>query len=143
MTKSDLRLAYLAWVVALSAILGSLYFSEVRAFAPCILCWFQRIFMYPLGIVILVGIIQQDVKMPNYALPLSLAGTAVAFYHNLLYYHVISEALAPCTLGVSCITPQITWLGFIGIPLLSLAAFAVIDGALFLIIKNNKKQTHA
>jgi disulfide bond formation protein DsbB len=117
-------LLYLAWAIALAATAGSLFFSEVMDLPPCNLCWYQRIAMYPLVVVIGVGIVSRDGRMKNYAWPLCLAGLAVALYHNLLYYGLIPENITPCTQGVPCTERQIEWLGFISIPLLSLATFA-------------------
>jgi disulfide bond formation protein DsbB len=125
-------LPYVAWSVALVATLGSLYFSEIRGFPPCVLCWYQRIAMYPLVIILAVGILLKDRKLTWYALPLSLVGGAIALYHVLLYYHIIPESAAPCTLGISCTTEYIEWLGFITIPFLSLIAFAGITICLIL-----------
>ena len=119
-------LAYAAWVVALVGVVGSLFFSEVMNFPPCMLCWYQRIALYPLVTVIGAGIILRDARMKYYALPLALVGLVIAAYHNLLYYGVIPETIAPCTQGVSCTTAQIEWLGFITIPLMALASFVFI-----------------
>lgn len=117
---------YLAWFQALIATLGSLFFSEVMQLTPCLLCWYQRIMMYPLVIVLTVGILLRDTHTKYYVLPLSLIGLSISIYHNLLYYGIISESLAPCTMGISCTTRQIEWLGFITIPLMALTAFIVI-----------------
>ena len=117
---------YLAWFQALIATMGSLFFSEIMQLPPCVLCWYQRIMMYPLVIVLTVGILTRDKWIKYYALPLSLIGLSISVYHNLLYYGIIAESLAPCTSGVSCTTRQIEWLGFITIPLMALTAFIVI-----------------
>ena len=117
---------YIAFIIALSAMFGSLYFSEILKLPPCLLCWWERILMYPLVLIIAVGIIRKDEKLYQYVLPFSILGMAVAFYHYLLYIKVIPESLSPCTVGVSCVTPQIDWFGFINIPLMSLAAFTII-----------------
>jgi disulfide bond formation protein DsbB len=117
---------YAAWVIALASMLGSLFFSEVMKLPPCALCWYQRIPMYALVVVLAVGILLQDRNVFAYALPLALGGLALAIYHNLLYYGVIAEDLAPCTQGVPCNARQIEWFGFVTIPLLGLMAFAVI-----------------
>lgn len=119
-------LPYAAWVVALVATAGSLFFSEVMELPPCVLCWYQRIAMYPLVLVIGVGIVMRDARWKYYALPLALAGLAVSVYHNLLYYGLIPESITPCREGISCTTVQIEWLGFITIPLMALTAFVLI-----------------
>ncbi len=116
-------LPYLAWVTALVATVGSLFFSEVMGLPPCLLCWYQRIAMYPLVVVIGSGIVMRDRRMKYYALPLCLIGLVISLYHNLLYYGLVPESIAPCTAGISCTSRQIEWLGFVTIPLMGLAAF--------------------
>lgn len=116
-------LPYLAWGIALVATVGSLFFSEVMGLPPCVLCWYQRIAMYPLVLIIGGGILTQDNRLRFYALPLCVAGLLISIYHNLLYYGILPESILPCTAGVSCTSRQIEWLGFITIPLMALAAF--------------------
>ncbi|MCL4384092.1 disulfide oxidoreductase [Patescibacteria group bacterium] len=133
MSKSlSSAILYLAWLQALVATLGSLFFSEVLKFTPCVLCWYQRILMYPLVLILAVGILTKDRFIHLYVLPLSLLGFFIALYHNLLYFRILSERTAPCTVGVSCTTHFFTLFGFITIPLLSLTAFSVITLCLFL-----------
>ena len=117
---------HFAWVIALFAMLMSLYFSNVLGFAPCILCWWQRILMYPLVIILIIGILYKDNKVYRYAIPLAFIGLLVSIYQNLLYYKIIPEAASPCQIGVSCTTQYINWFGFVTIPLLSLIGFAGI-----------------
>jgi len=116
----------LAWMQATFALVGSLFFSLVMELPPCDLCWYQRICIYPLIIIIGVGIIRKDRNFLYYALPLTVIGWIFALYHNLLYYGFISEAFAPCKVGVSCTTRYYEWFGFVSIPLLSLVAFSFI-----------------
>ena len=123
MTGINSYLPYMAWVIALVSTVGSLFFSEVMGLPPCVLCWYQRIAIYPLVLIIGTGIIMRDGQMRNYTLPLCLAGLAVSVYHNLLYYGIIPESMTPCSQGVPCAERQIEWLGFITIPLMGLAAF--------------------
>jgi len=136
--QSSDSLLYLAWIVALIATVGSLFFSEVMELPPCILCWYQRIAMYPLVVIIGVGIVTRDTRMKNYALPVCLIGLAISIYHNLLYYELIPESIAPCVEGISCTSRQIEWLGFITIPLMALTAF--VTTALCLIFSGKPKQ---
>lgn len=133
-------LPYLAWSVALVATTGSLFFSEVMELPPCLLCWYQRIAMYPLVAVIAAGIVLRDWRLKYYALPLALAGVVIAVYHNLLYYHIIPESIAPCQAGVSCTSRQIEWFGFITIPLMSLAAFVLIAACLLLYKSKHRRE---
>lgn len=133
----DLQI-YAAWIIALTATVGSLFFSEVMNLPPCILCWYQRIAMYPLVFIIGAGILMRDRRVKFYALPICLAGLTIAVYHNLLYYGIIPDSITPCTEGVSCTSVQIEWLGFITIPLLSLTAFTLILLCLLLLRVNRK-----
>ena len=130
-TQTNVLPLLLAWTIALVATAGSLFFSEVMGLPPCVLCWYQRIAMYPLVVIIGTGIIMRDGRMRYYALPLCLWGLAVSVYHNLLYYGFIPESLAPCTAGISCTSRQIEWLGFVTIPLMGLASFVVVAVCLF------------
>lgn len=125
-SPANFTFAYLAWTFALLAALGSLFFGEVMKLPPCTLCWYQRICLFPLVLIIAVGIAQRDRQLVSYSLPLVLAGLGIAIYHNLIYFGIIPETLSPCTEGVSCSTRQIEWLGFLTIPLMSLAAFSSI-----------------
>jgi len=94
--------------------------------------------MYPLIIVLAVGIWKKDKNVSYYALPLSIFGLLIAVYHNLLYYNIIPESVAPCTLGISCTTRQIELLGFITIPFLSLCAFIAVTLLILAYKKLNK-----
>ena len=118
--------AWAAWVLAMIAMLGSLFFGEVMKLPPCTLCWYQRICLFPLALLIAVGILERDPRLNRYTLPLVGVGLAIAAYHNLIYYGVLSEDLSPCTQGVSCGSRQIEWLGFITIPMLSFLGFLSI-----------------
>lgn len=130
---------YLAWATAVAATAGSLFFSEVMELPPCVLCWYQRIAMYPQIFVIGAAIATRDIGWKKYSLPLSLVGFSIAVYHNLLYYGLIDESLAPCVQGISCTSRQIEWFGFITIPFLSLSAFILI--LLFTILSGRKKDS--
>lgn len=133
-------LLYAAWAVALLATVGSLFFSEVMGLPPCALCWYQRVAMYPLVLIIATGIVARDRRVRAYALPLCLAGLAVSVYHNLLYYGFIPETLTPCSEGASCTEKQIEWFGFITIPLLGLASFVAVALCLFLYRPETEKE---
>src|SRR4051812_9254007 len=104
MKKYISYLPYLGFAIALFSTLGSLYFSEIAQFPPCVLCWYQRICMYPLVAIFAVGIIKKDKLLPLYVLPLSIIGLLIGIYHNILYYNIIPESVAPCVSGVSCTT---------------------------------------
>ncbi len=127
--KSLVRLYSLkiAFVVSLTATLGSLFFSEVAKFEPCKLCWLQRIFMYPLPIIIGVAIYNKIKEVWKFVLPLSVIGALIAVYHY--YYQVSGNTLISCsTVGfsASCSERFFTYYGYITIPWMSLSAFTYI-----------------
>lgn len=132
------NIIYFSWIISLFATLGSLFFSNILNFPPCVLCWYQRIFMYPLAFILAAGILRKDTKIYLYILPLSIAGLLISFYHNLLYYKIMPDSLAPCTSGISCTTKFIEWLGFITIPFLSFTAFLLITILMLIYRKINK-----
>lgn len=115
----------LALAAAWIATLGSLYFSEVRGYAPCPLCWYQRIMMYPLAIILPLGLVRRDPALPIYAMALAAAGWCISSYHLLIERGVISESSA-CKIGVSCTVRYINGFGFVTIPLLAWTAFVLI-----------------
>ena len=115
-----------AWLVAALSTLTSLFFSEVMELVPCVLCWYQRIFIFPLSVILLVGLFPLDKNVIRYALPLAGIGLLFTVYHVLLFYGFIPENLQPCTQGVSCADDSMILFGFLPIPLLSLAAFSTI-----------------
>ncbi|WP_214739495.1 MULTISPECIES: disulfide oxidoreductase [unclassified Exiguobacterium] len=117
---------YLAWLVSLTATLGSLYFSEIREFVPCELCWIQRIFMYPLTILLGIAVFTDDRSVRKYVLPLTIIGGLVSLYHYLVQKVPGFAEIQPCTQGVPCSGQYINWLGFITIPFLALTAFALL-----------------
>ncbi len=118
---------YVALVAAWVAMCGSLYFSEVRGYVPCVLCWYQRILMYPLTLLISIGLLRRDGNLPHYVLPFSLIGLGVSTYHYLLEKTDLFAGSAACQQGVSCTTQWINWFGFVTIPFLALTAFLVIS----------------
>ena len=119
----ELRIGFL---ISLFGTLGSLFASEVLGYPPCVLCWYQRICLYPLVVVFGVALFDGDRSAWKYGLPMSVVGLMVAGYHNLLYYGVIPEKLSPCTQGVSCTTKQLEIFGFLTIPLMSFVAFLAV-----------------
>ena len=139
MSTAPLNLA--AFCIASVATLGSLFFSEVMQLPPCSLCWYQRIFMYPLVVVFGVGYLFQDSKSLHYALPLGILGWAIATYHSLLYYKIIPDNFSTCTQGISCTSRQIEWFGFVTIPLLSFLAFTMLLILCWALARTNQKDT--
>ncbi len=119
-------LIFLAWLVAAVATLGALFLGEVMNLPTCVLCWYQRIFMFPLALILLIGLLPVDRNVVRYALPLAVIGGGVALFHQLLVAGIIPESLKPCTQGVPCTQTVIQWFGFVTIPLLSVIAFSTI-----------------
>jgi disulfide bond formation protein DsbB len=116
---------YVALLAAWIATCGSLFFSEVLGWVPCELCWYQRILMYPLSIILAVGLLRRDSKLGAYVLPFSLIGAAVSFYHYALQK---TDWFPPpaCMSGVPCTVDYINLFGFVTIPFLALTAFLII-----------------
>jgi disulfide bond formation protein DsbB len=123
-------MVFAGWAIASASMLGALFFSEVMELPPCVLCWYQRIFMFPLVLLLPLGLFPFDPKVVRYALPLAAVGWLFALWHVLLVWGVIPEAAAPCTRGVPCSEAQVEWLGFVNIPLLSFLAFSTLNALL-------------
>ena len=115
-----------AWLVASVSTLAALFFGEVMQLPPCVLCWYQRIFMFPLVLILPIGLFPFDRNVVRYALPLAVIGCLFAVFHLLLVAGVIPESIKPCTQGVPCSQTVIEWFGFVTIPLLSALAFLTI-----------------
>jgi disulfide bond formation protein DsbB len=117
-----------AFLVALTATLGSLFYSEILGYTPCKLCWYQRILMYPQVLLLGFAYWRKDRHIVDYSIILSILGIGIAFYHYLLQRNVVSEIL-PCSAvgySVSCAEKFVMTYGYITIPLMSLSAFFLI-----------------
>ena len=130
---SNWNLVFACWLLAAASTLGSLFFSDIMGYPPCVLCWYQRICMYPLVLILAVGLFPFDRKLVRYALPLSLLGLITAVFHLLLVAGFIPESIKPCVQGVPCTEVQIQWFGFVTIPLLSAVSFLLISALLILV----------
>ena len=130
-------LVFFSFLVACIATLGSLFFSEIMQFVPCSMCWYQRIFMYPLVFIFLVNLLYPDNKLFKYAFPLVSIGLFFSIYHNLLMFKIISDDLVPCVQGVPCSTVYINWFGFVTIPFLSFIAYSILFVLLIILKKGN------
>ena len=115
-----------AWGVAMVSTLGALFIGEVMGMTPCLLCWYQRIFMFPLALIIGMAAFAEDRRGAVYALPLALGGATVAGYHSALIAGWVPKWWVPCGAGPSCSEQSLEILGGIQIPWLALAAFAAI-----------------
>lgn len=141
-TKSDKRgiLLYGAWFVSLIATLGSLYFSEIKGFIPCDLCWYQRIAMYPLVLILGIATFRNDVKVFIYVLPLTLLGGSISILHYLEQKVPGFGGIKPCVSGIPCSSEYINWMGFVTIPFLALIAFILISVMMMVLIVKNKNK---
>ena len=119
------KAVWLAWVVALVATVGSLMYSELFHFPPCRLCWFQRIAMYPLAIILLVGAIRREATVKFYAIPVALIGLVISVYHNVLQFYPSLEGTS-CDPLVPCSARSIEMFGFMDLPFMAGAGFIVI-----------------
>ncbi len=129
----------LAFGPALAALLGSLYYSEIARFTPCTLCWYQRILMYPLSVILLVAIFTQDLKVYRYVLPLTLTGIGVSTYHILVENGLFGDSTV-CSMGVSCAVKYVNYFGFLTIPTQALIAFVMITVLMFGLIWSQKQE---
>jgi disulfide bond formation protein DsbB len=127
-----------AWGIALGATLGALFIGEVMGMTPCLLCWYQRIFMFPLALILGMAAFADDRRGAIYALPMALCGTAVAGYHTALVAGWVPKWWVPCGAGPSCSQQSLEILGGIQIPWLSLLAFATIAILLFIYLRKTR-----
>lgn len=140
--KPDDKKMYLLLIqftISLTCILGSLFFSEVMKFPPCNLCWYQRLFVYPIALIILAGLYLRSKDTNKFLTPFIVIGLMISIYHNLVYYKII-QVIVPCTESAPCTAQQLNYLGFITIPLLSLLAFASLIIFNIMAIKLDSKE---
>jgi disulfide bond formation protein DsbB len=121
----------LACVVAVVATLGSLYLSEIAHFVPCPLCWYQRIAMYPLAVLLAIAAFRSDFGIRRYVVPLAAIGSALSIYHYQLE-RFPSQASVACSAEVPCTVVWIWRFHYISIPFMALSAFALIVTLLLL-----------
>src|SRR5687767_7941374 len=135
--ERDWNLLFACWLIASGSALGSLFFSHVMGFAPCVLCWYQRIALFPLVLILPMGLFPLDAKAAKFALPLTVAGLLTAIYHNLLYVGLIPKSIQPCAQGVSCTENYFELFGFVSIPVLSLLALSAMTALLIVVKRRN------
>ena len=123
---------FMAWLVASVSTLGALFLGEVMGYTPCMLCWYQRICMFPLVLILAAGLFPFDRRVVRYALPLALAGWLLAMFHWAVASGLVPERVTPCSQGVPCSVEQVTWFGFLTLPMLSVLAFSLIIALLLL-----------
>jgi len=121
-----------AWFVALVASTGSLYLSDVVGFVPCSLCWYQRIAMYPLVVLLLVAMVRRDAPVWRYALPLAVIGAVIAAYHVTIQFQP-SLDVGVCSAGASCTGRYLAIFGFVSIPVMAGGGFLLITALMALV----------
>lgn len=114
----------LAFAIALLSSLGSLYYSNIAEFRPCRLCWWQRIFMYPLVPVLGIGALRRDAAAGLYALPLAVGGLGYAAYHSQLRW--FPDQGSSCEAEAACTSVWVNTFGFVSIPFMAFCGFAAI-----------------
>jgi disulfide bond formation protein DsbB len=116
---------WLAWLVAATAMAGSLYFSELGGLMPCALCWYQRIAMYPLAVILLIAAIRGDGGIRPYVTVLAAIGALIAGYH-VLVQRIPGLPTGSCSVEASCSAIDLERFGFITIPVMALVGFLTI-----------------
>lgn len=126
-------------IVSLIATLGSLYFSEVRGFVPCTLCWYQRILMYPIVLISGVALFQKNARIALTTAVFSVIGGSISLYHYGIQKLSFLSDSAPACGNVPCTGQYVNYLGFITIPFLALIAFVLILITSLFILKWQKE----
>jgi disulfide bond formation protein DsbB len=116
----------ITFLIAAGATAGSLYFSEVANYVPCRLCWFQRIAMYPLVVIGLVGMVRNDRGARCYALPIATVGAAISAWHHLIEWRPALEGGTCSATGPSCADIWFRSFGFATLAFMALVAFIAI-----------------
>ena len=129
-----------AWLVALLSTASALFLGEVMGVQPCVLCWYQRISMFPLVLILGLALARSDYSIPLYAVPLSGVGQIIAGYHTLLYWDWIPPNLQPCGQGPSCKQQVLNLFGFLDLPMLSFLAFTLITILLIFSLNSSKHE---
>ncbi len=122
----DFLALFFAWLVALVATLGALFIGEILGQKPCMLCWYQRIAMFPLALILGIACLRNDRSIRVYVTPVAIVGATIALWHSLVYFGVAPTAIEPCGQGPSCQGADMTLFGSLPLPVLSLGAFAAI-----------------
>ncbi len=116
---------YFVFIISLIATLGSLFFSEVAHLTPCLLCWYQRIFMYPQPLLLYMAFMRIEKTLTPYLILMNTVGAIIALYH-IIIQHMPNLSILPCRMGeVSCTTVQTAWYGYITIPVMAFTAFTL------------------
>ncbi len=130
---------YMALIASWVAMCGSLFMSEALGWIPCQWCWYQRIFMYPIAIILPLGLLKRDRNVAVYSLALSAIGILASTFHILLQKVPAIARFETCTVGVPCSADYLNWFGFVTIPMLAWVAFAAILIGSVLALRANRR----
>lgn len=129
-----------AWLVALLSSLSAIFIGEVMGQLPCVLCWYQRIAMFPLVLILGLALLRSDESIPMYGTALSALGQLIAGYHTMLYWDWIPPSLEPCGQGPSCKQQVLNLFGYLDLPMLSFLAFTLITVFLIFSLKSSNHE---
>ena len=127
-----------AWLIALAATMAALFIGEVMGMTPCVLCWYQRILMFPLAVILALAAFSSDRRGATYAMPFALGGLLMSLYHSALVSGWVAQSLVPCGTGPSCSQQNLEILGGVQIPWLAFAAFLAITTLLIVYLRKSR-----
>lgn len=138
--KNFLEKDYLniTFLISFVSVIGSLYFSDILLIEPCYLCWWQRIFMYPIFILTTIALIFRIHIQKIFILALSFGGLIFAIYHYLMQTFGLFKEISSCSVTKPCDAVDIIYFGFITIPFLSLLSFTIIFLVILFSVKKDK-----
>jgi len=114
-------------ITSIGATFGSLLLSFYFKLAPCDLCWYQRIFLFPIPVIVLIALIKKDLSARVYIFALSCVGLLIAGYHSILQVQIFKKDSVFCNTAsvVDCATPDFVYYGFVTVPIISFCVFLV------------------
>jgi disulfide bond formation protein DsbB len=132
-------LQLLFWGI-MSAVVGSLVYSEIVGFPACDLCWYQRIFLYPQAIIVLMAMFRKDKTVIDYLVPLSIIGAVVALYQSIIQWGFSFGSILDCTaVGGACAKVYVKEYSYITIPFMSLSVFVYIIALKYIYYSHKRK----
>ena len=128
-----------AWLVSMVATGSAVFIGEIMGMTPCVLCWYQRIAMFPIALVLGMSLYSEDRRGAVYALPMALTGLVIAGYHSLLVAGLVPQTWIPCSAGVSCANQKLSIFLGLELPWLSFSSFAAIAAFLFVYLRGTRQ----
>jgi disulfide bond formation protein DsbB len=135
--QKEWLLLFSVWILATISTIVSLFFSEIIKLPVCVLCWYQRIAMYPLVLILPLALFPLDIRVLRYAGILVLFGWVTALFHVLLVDGYIPKKAQPCVQDIPCSETHLNFFGFLNMPMMSLLTFSIM-GLLLFFVKNWK-----